>query len=198
MATVAVSRRVFSRTRDSFRLAIRWSGHTSSRTRKWFASWRSSANCPPHQHHRDATLRLAIALLYTTGLRLGELVRLTVGTTIHVSTLYSFASRSVTSHGSCRSRPTVFAKSISILTPVAPDRSLSRRRVRCFGTTLGVEPPIPAQDVMRAPRQLRNSGSLGGGLPPLPWHPGPAANVRILRFKNLPPFRHDPGLQNHV
>jgi hypothetical protein len=32
----------------------------------------------------------------------------------------------------------------------------------------------------------------------LPWHPGPAANVRILRFKNLPPFRHDLGLQNHV
>jgi hypothetical protein len=32
----------------------------------------------------------------------------------------------------------------------------------------------------------------------LPWHPGPAANVRILRFKHLPPFRHDLGLQNHV
>jgi hypothetical protein len=32
----------------------------------------------------------------------------------------------------------------------------------------------------------------------LPWHLGPAAKVRILRFKNLPPFRHDPGLQNHV
>jgi hypothetical protein len=29
----------------------------------------------------------------------------------------------------------------------------------------------------------------------LPWHPGPAAKVRILHFKNLPPFRHDPGLQ---
>src|ERR1700691_6457569 len=45
-----------------------------------------------------------------------------------------------------------------------------------------------------------------------PWSPGPkceapgapismeehtlaAAKVRILRFKNLPPFRHDPGLQ---
>jgi len=27
---------------------------------------------------------------------------------------------------------------------------------------------------------------------------GPAAKVRILRFKNLPPFRHDRGLQNHV
>jgi len=25
-----------------------------------------------------------------------------------------------------------------------------------------------------------------------------AAKVRILRFKNLPPFRHDRGLQNHV
>ena len=32
----------------------------------------------------------------------------------------------------------------------------------------------------------------------LPWHLGPAAKVRILRFKNLPPFRHDRGLQNHV
>jgi hypothetical protein len=29
----------------------------------------------------------------------------------------------------------------------------------------------------------------------LPWHLGAAAKVRILRFKNLPPFRHDPGLQ---
>jgi hypothetical protein len=32
----------------------------------------------------------------------------------------------------------------------------------------------------------------------LPWHPGPAAKVRILRVKNLPPFGHDRGLQNHV
>ena len=32
----------------------------------------------------------------------------------------------------------------------------------------------------------------------LPWHLGTAAKVRILRFKNLPPLRHDPGLQNHV
>jgi hypothetical protein len=30
----------------------------------------------------------------------------------------------------------------------------------------------------------------------LPWHLGPAAKVRIL--KNLPPLRHDRGLQNHV
>src|SRR5579859_5113500 len=28
-----------------------------------------------------------------------------------------------------------------------------------------------------------------------PWHPGPAAKVTILRFKNLPPFRHDPDFQ---
>jgi exodeoxyribonuclease III len=26
----------------------------------------------------------------------------------------------------------------------------------------------------------------------------PAVKVRILRFKDLPPFRHDAGLQNHV
>jgi len=32
----------------------------------------------------------------------------------------------------------------------------------------------------------------------LPWHLGPAAKIRILRFKNLPPFRHYRGLQNHV
>jgi hypothetical protein len=31
-----------------------------------------------------------------------------------------------------------------------------------------------------------------------PGYPGPAAKVRILRFKNLPPFRHYRGLQNHV
>jgi hypothetical protein len=97
---------------------------------------------------RRENLRLAIALLYTTGLRLGELVRLTLTTTTHVSTLYSFANRSFTSRGSCRSRPTVFAKSIIIFTPAAPDRSPSRRRVRCFGTTLGVEPPTPAQDLL--------------------------------------------------
>jgi hypothetical protein len=30
----------------------------------------------------------------------------------------------------------------------------------------------------------------------LPWHLGPAAKVRILRFKNLPPFRHDRGHLN--
>jgi hypothetical protein len=27
---------------------------------------------------------------------------------------------------------------------------------------------------------------------------GCSAKVRILRFKNLPPFQHDPGLQNRV
>ena len=32
----------------------------------------------------------------------------------------------------------------------------------------------------------------------LSWHLGPDAKVRILRFKNLPRFRHDRGLQNHV
>jgi hypothetical protein len=31
-----------------------------------------------------------------------------------------------------------------------------------------------------------------------PWHPGPATKVRILRFKNLPPFRHYRGLQDYV
>jgi hypothetical protein len=30
---------------------------------------------------------------------------------------------------------------------------------------------------------------------PKPGTAGPAAKVRILHFKNLPPFRHDPGLQ---
>jgi hypothetical protein len=94
---------------------------------------------------RRENLRLAIALLYTTGLRLGSWSASPWGTTTEVSTLYSFASRSFTSRGSCRSRPMVFAKSISISTPAALDRSPSRRRVRCFGTILAVDPPTPAQ-----------------------------------------------------
>jgi len=32
----------------------------------------------------------------------------------------------------------------------------------------------------------------------LPWHLGPAAKVRILRFKNLPPFRYVLVFRYHV
>jgi hypothetical protein len=46
--------------------------------------------------------------------------------------------------------------------------------------------PFPNARHLGHPSQWKN---------PLPWHLGPAAKVRILRFKNLPPFRHDPGLQ---
>ena len=49
--------------------------------------------------------------------------------------------------------------------------------------------PFPNARHLRHPFQWKS---------PLPWHLGPAAKVRILRFKNLPPFRHDLGLQNHV
>jgi hypothetical protein len=36
------------------------------------------------------------------------------------------------------------------------------------------------------------------GASQLPWHLGPAAKVRILRFKNLSPFRHDLIFKYHV
>jgi hypothetical protein len=35
-------------------------------------------------------------------------------------------------------------------------------------------------------------------LSPVRYRFGPNRNVRILRFKNPPPFRHDRGLQSHV
>jgi formate hydrogenlyase transcriptional activator len=46
--------------------------------------------------------------------------------------------------------------------------------------------PFPNARRLGHPFQWKNT---------LPWH---AAKVRILRFKNLPPFRHYPGLQDHV
>jgi hypothetical protein len=46
--------------------------------------------------------------------------------------------------------------------------------------------PVPNASHLADPFQRKNT---------LPWHLGPAAEVRTLRFKNLPPCRHDPGLQ---
>src|ERR1700688_1878067 len=58
--------------------------------------------------------------------------------------------------------------------------------VVCFGRfwVRGLRFPNPRH--LGHPFQWRN---------PLPWHLGPPPKVRILRFKNLPPFRYDPGLQ---
>jgi hypothetical protein len=61
--------------------------------------------------------------------------------------------------------------------------------VVCFGRFWVRGLPFPNARHLGHPFQWKNT---------LPWHLGPAAKVRILRFKNLPPFRHDPGLQNHV
>jgi hypothetical protein len=58
--------------------------------------------------------------------------------------------------------------------------------VVCFGRLWVRVLPFPNARHLRHPFQRKNT---------LPWHLGPAAKVRILRFKNLPPFRHDPGLQ---
>jgi hypothetical protein len=61
--------------------------------------------------------------------------------------------------------------------------------VVCFGRFWVRGLPFPNARHLGHPFQWKNT---------LPWHLGPAAKVRILRFKNLPPFRHDRGLQNHV
>jgi hypothetical protein len=49
--------------------------------------------------------------------------------------------------------------------------------------------PFPNARHLGDPFQWKNT---------LAWHLGRAAKVRILRFKNLPPLRHDRGPQNHV
>ena len=61
--------------------------------------------------------------------------------------------------------------------------------VVCFGRFWVRDLPFPNARRLGHPFQWKNT---------LPWHIGSAAKVRILRFKNLPPFRHYPGLQNHV
>jgi hypothetical protein len=75
-------------------------------------------------------------------------------------------------------------------------REIAGRKPVCTGTdrsllrsVLGLWSPVPKCEAPGDPFQWKNT---------LPWHPGPAAKVRILRFKNLPPFRHDRALQNHV
>ena len=77
----AASPAALSRTSGSSRRSIRSSGRTSSRTAK------SASSSPPHEHGcappirplGPETMRLAIVLLYTTGMRRRELTRLTVG-----------------------------------------------------------------------------------------------------------------------
>ena len=85
---------------------------------------------------------------------------------------------------------------------IGPDKSASRKSlliflqarlsgliVVCFGRFWVCDLPFPNARCLGHPFQWKNT---------LPWHLGPAAKVRILRFKNLPPFRHYRGLQNHV
>jgi hypothetical protein len=66
---------------------------------------------------------------------------------------------------------------------------LPRLIVVCFGRFWVRDLPFPNARRLGQPFQWKNT---------LPWHLGPAAKVRILRFKNLSPFRHYRGLQNHV
>ena len=61
--------------------------------------------------------------------------------------------------------------------------------VVCFSRFWVRDLPFPNARRLGHPFQWKNT---------LPWHLGPAVKVRILRFKDLPPFRHDAGLQNHV
>ena len=49
--------------------------------------------------------------------------------------------------------------------------------------------PVPKCEAPGAPISVEEHTAMA---------PRPAAKVRILRFKTLPPFRHYRGLQNHV
>src|SRR6266404_6721855 len=61
--------------------------------------------------------------------------------------------------------------------------------VVCFGRFWVRDLSFPNARHLGHPFQWKNT---------LPWHLGPAAKVRILRFKDVSPFRHYRGLQNHV
>ena len=61
--------------------------------------------------------------------------------------------------------------------------------VVCFGGFWVRGLPFPNARHLGHPFHWKNT---------LPWHLGPTAKVRILPFKNLPPFRHYRGLQNHL
>ena len=56
-------------------------------------------------------------------------------------------------------------------------------------SVLGPWSPVPECEAPGHSFQWKNA---------LPWHLGPTAKVRILRFKNASPFRHYRGLQNRV
>ena len=64
-------------------------------------------------------------------------------------------------------------------------RALPGLIVFCFGQFWVRGLPFPNARHMGHPSQWKNT---------LLWHLGPAANVRILRFKNLPRLRHYPLL----
>ncbi len=68
-------------------------------------------------------------------------------------------------------------------------RALPGPIVVCFGRFGLRGLPFPNARYLGHPFQWKNT---------LPWHPGLAAKVGILRFKNLPPFRHGLGFDNHV
>jgi hypothetical protein len=55
-------------------------------------------------------------------------------------------------------------------------------------SVLGPWSPVPKCEAPGAPISMEEHTSMAPS----------SRKVRILRFKNLPPFRHDRGLQNHV
>jgi hypothetical protein len=61
--------------------------------------------------------------------------------------------------------------------------------VVCFGRFWVRGLPFPNARHLGHPFHWKNT---------LPWRLGPTAKVRILPFKNLPPFQHYRGLQNHL
>ena len=67
--------------------------------------------------------------------------------------------------------------------------SCKQRKGGAASVLVGASTERVGQPAPRAPFSVEEHTSMA---------PRPAAKVRILRFKNLPPFRHYRGLQNHV
>src|SRR5258708_4896015 len=91
-------------------------------------------------------------------------------------------------HGLCR-RPSFNLGVATILKLIAtsPFTGTDRGLLR---SVLGPWSPVPKCEALGHPFQWKNT---------LPSYLGPAAaKVRILPFKDLPPFRHYRGLHNHV
>jgi integrase len=89
---------------------------------------------------------VAIVILYTTGLRRGELVRLILRDYDQDERALLVRDSKFHKSAWCRSQQMAPAKSIGTLTFAAPVSWHVRLTAHCSGTTLDVERRIPAQD----------------------------------------------------